>query len=101
MPRGELRRASAVKNIPQSGLYCSASHPDLRLCCILAVLRNEEAFVGSPLTEMRCVLCGKPVDLGCDLVADEDGQAVHEECYIKRIKSDAHLSDKVQVCGAR
>jgi len=57
--------------------------------------------MGSPLTEMPCVLCGKPVDLGCDLFADENGQAVHEDCYIKRIESEAHLSGKVQFSGVR
>jgi hypothetical protein len=55
--------------------------------------------MSSSLTEMPCVLCGKPVNLGCDLFADENGQAVHEECYIKRIKSDATSLAKSRSLG--
>jgi len=32
-----------------------------------------------------CTICAKPVDLTVDLCADENGSAVHEKCYIKRI----------------
>jgi hypothetical protein len=40
---------------------------------------------GHPFPEMSCILCSKPVDLRVDLSADENGQAVHEDCYVKRI----------------
>jgi hypothetical protein len=31
------------------------------------------------------MLCSKPVSLQTDLAADENGKAVHRECYVKRI----------------
>jgi hypothetical protein len=38
-----------------------------------------------PFPEIPCVICSKPVDLRVDLSADENGKAVHPECYVKRI----------------
>jgi hypothetical protein len=32
-----------------------------------------------------CILCNNPIDLRSDLSADENGKAVHEACYVKRI----------------
>jgi hypothetical protein len=40
---------------------------------------------GHPLPEIPCIFCRKPVDLEADLSADENGKAVHEECYVKQI----------------
>jgi hypothetical protein len=40
---------------------------------------------GHPLPEISCILCSKPVDLQVDLSADENGKAVHKECYVQRI----------------
>jgi hypothetical protein len=40
-----------------------------------------------PLPEISCALCSKPVDLRLDLSADENGMAVHEVCYVKRLTS--------------
>jgi hypothetical protein len=40
---------------------------------------------GHPFLEMSCTLCSKPIDLMVDLCADENGKAVHEDCYFKRI----------------
>jgi hypothetical protein len=37
--------------------------------------------------EIPCVICSKPVDLSVDLSADENGKAVHTECYVKRIST--------------
>ena len=42
-----------------------------------------------PLPEIPCALCSKPVDLLIDLSADENGKAVHEECYVKRLTSSS------------
>jgi hypothetical protein len=36
--------------------------------------------------EFLCVLCTKSVDLTIDLNADENGQAVHEQCYVNKIR---------------
>jgi hypothetical protein len=41
--------------------------------------------MGSPFPAIPCVLCSNPVNLISDLYADENGKAVHEECYVKRI----------------
>jgi hypothetical protein len=38
-----------------------------------------------PLPEIARLICSKPVDLSVDLSADENGKAVHTECYVKRI----------------
>jgi hypothetical protein len=38
-----------------------------------------------PFPEIPCLICSKPVDLSVDLSADENGKAVHTECYAKRI----------------
>jgi hypothetical protein len=38
-----------------------------------------------PFPEIPCFVCSKPVDLSVDLSADENGKAVHTECYVKRI----------------
>jgi hypothetical protein len=42
-------------------------------------------MVGHPFPETPCIVCAKAVDLSVDLSADENGKAVHEECYVKRI----------------
>jgi hypothetical protein len=36
---------------------------------------------GHPFSVLHCPICAEPVDLS----ADENGKAVHEECYVKRI----------------
>jgi hypothetical protein len=41
--------------------------------------------MGSPFQEISCVLCSKPVDLSVDLSADENGKAVHDNCYVNYI----------------
>lgn len=43
-----------------------------------------------PSPKIRCALCSNPVDLGIDLCADENGKAVHEECYVQRITSSSN-----------
>jgi hypothetical protein len=40
---------------------------------------------GHHFPEIPCALCSKTLDLQTDLCADENGKAVHEECYVKRI----------------
>jgi len=45
-----------------------------------------------PLPDIPCALCSKPVDLLIDLSADENGKAVHEECYVKRITGSSNNS---------
>jgi hypothetical protein len=36
-------------------------------------------------SQVLCRICGQPVELTFDIAVDEDGQAVHEMCYVKRI----------------
>jgi hypothetical protein len=37
------------------------------------------------LPPISCMLCSKPVNLQTDFQADENGKAVHEDCYVKHI----------------
>jgi len=41
--------------------------------------------MGSPISVLHCAICAEPVDLTADLSADENGKAVHEDCYVKRV----------------
>jgi hypothetical protein len=64
-------------------LYCSVR---ISLLAYATHDPRKEAFMGSrPSPEISCVLCSKPVDLLIDLSADENGKAVHEECYVNRL----------------
>ena len=38
-----------------------------------------------PSPKISCILCGKPVNLSADLIADEKGRIVHEQCYVNRV----------------
>jgi hypothetical protein len=49
-------------------------------------------MAGHPFPEIPCTICAKPVDLTVDLSADENGKAVHEDCYVKRIASSSSNS---------
>jgi len=42
---------------------------------------------GHPFPEIPCKICGKPVDLTVNLSADENGKAVHDDCYVKHVTS--------------
>lgn len=41
-------------------------------------------------SEVKCSICNKPVTLHSDTGTDEDGKAVHKQCYAKRISEDNH-----------
>jgi hypothetical protein len=41
-----------------------------------------------PSPEISCILCSKPVDLRTDLCADENGKAIHEDCYVTHVASN-------------
>jgi hypothetical protein len=42
---------------------------------------------GHRFPEISCTICTKEIDLNVDLSADENGEAVHEHCYVQRIIS--------------
>jgi hypothetical protein len=42
---------------------------------------------GHPFSEIPCTICHRAVDLSADLTTNENGKAVHEECYVKHITS--------------
>jgi hypothetical protein len=46
---------------------------------------------GHPFPEIPCAICIKAVDLGVDLSADENGKAVHDDCYFKRLTTDGGM----------
>ena len=35
--------------------------------------------------QVTCRICNKPLELGINTAADENGKAVHEICYAKQI----------------
>ena len=37
---------------------------------------------------VNCRICNKPLKLGTDTAADEDGKAVHKTCYTKLVLED-------------
>jgi hypothetical protein len=43
---------------------------------------------GHPFPEISCVFCNKTLNLQVDLCADENGKAIHEECYLKRLTGE-------------
>jgi hypothetical protein len=47
---------------------------------------------GHPFPEIPCALCNKAVDLSADLHADENGKAVHEDCYVRHVTSSATMA---------
>jgi hypothetical protein len=38
-------------------------------------------------TRILCRICNQPVRLTSDIAVDEDGQAVHENCYVQKLAS--------------
>jgi hypothetical protein len=42
-----------------------------------------------PFPDIPCVICSQPLNLRIDLFADENGKAVHEDCYVERIMSSS------------
>jgi hypothetical protein len=40
---------------------------------------------GHPFSEIPCAICNKAVNLSADLTADENGKAVHEDCYVNHV----------------
>ncbi len=42
-------------------------------------------MVGNGDFQVTCRICNKPLKLGIDTAADEEGKALHETCYVKQI----------------
>jgi len=53
---------------------------------------------GHPFPDIPCALCSKRIDLSADLCADENGKAVHEECYVKHITSSRRETNATHGC---
>ncbi len=51
---------------------------------------------GHPFSEIPCTICKKPVDLMVDLYANENGEAVHEQCYVTRMLATRWQTSLVQ-----
>jgi hypothetical protein len=55
-------------------------------------------FMGRhPVPEISCMICCEPLDLRIDLSADENGKAVHSQCYGNRLvleSSEQNVSEK-------
>jgi hypothetical protein len=50
-------------------------------------------MISRPFQQIHCVFCNQPMDLQVDLCADENGMAIHEECYVKRITTGKSLAE--------
>jgi hypothetical protein len=72
---GEVQGWSILLNLAQTA-------PSVWVC---AVADPKGLMESRPFAQIRCRVCGTPVDLGKDLSADESGNAVHTECYAKLI----------------
>ena len=54
---------------------------ELRTFAYATCDRPKEAIMGGHLfPETPCTFCSEPLDLTVDLCADENGNAVHEDC---------------------
>jgi hypothetical protein len=45
---------------------------------------------GHPVREIACAICARSVDMQTNFIADENGKAVHEQCYVQRITNQLH-----------
>lgn len=64
----------------------SIAQPAFLSCTKVVGDRPKEAVMGGhPFQEIPCTVCNRPLDLRADLGADENGKAVHEDCYFHRI----------------
>jgi hypothetical protein len=57
-------------------------------------------MAGHSFLGIACKLCSKSVDLQADLYADENGKAVHEDCYVKRLSSEHSNSSAAAIEGS-
>jgi hypothetical protein len=55
---------------------------------------------GHTFPAIHCKLCNELVHLHTDLYADEHGQAVHEDCYVKRLSSEHSNSSAAAIEGS-
>ena len=46
-----------------------------------------------PFQQIHCVFSNLPEDIQADLCADENGMAIHEECYVKRTTTGKLLAE--------
>ena len=54
----------------------------------MLVLRMDKPTSSDRTIKMICVICGKPVALET-AKTDDDGHAVHAQCYAQKMASDA------------
>jgi hypothetical protein len=50
---------------------------------------------------LLCRICREPVSLKSDTVVDEDGQPVHENCYVKEAKGQEPMTDVAKILLTR
>jgi hypothetical protein len=72
-------------------VICVRHRADCHVSSSYAVVTSPRSVSGGPLMaydgdfQITCRICDKPVKLGIDTAADEDGKAVHETCYTRQI----------------
>lgn len=57
----------------------------IHFCVPALLLRSGTPMVGNSDFQVTCRICHEPLQLGIDTAADEDGKAVHESCYVRKI----------------
>lgn len=80
-----LRFCCAVRKDSQNGSILTSVNFALSVKLLLTVQRRLYGW--SSLLRHTCAICSKAVSLSADLTADENGKAVHEECYVNHVTS--------------
>jgi hypothetical protein len=83
----------AVQSFPGStaeGIKYGDEPTALDGCDISPLQPGRLSLPNAPFT--ICNLCNKPVELE-KAKTDENGQAVHEECYLRKVRSRTELPD--------
>ena len=87
---GDFSQRTLLKRIASNLDGSTANRPRVELC--RTPRRGRSIAASVPPTAMqppdpliRCAICGKPISLEQSKVT-EDGRAVHEECYVAKLK---------------
>jgi len=64
-----------------------SQNPDARVISIGDATRPEVCILDTGVAVPACAICNKSVSLETAKI-DEDGQTIHEECYVLRVKRE-------------
>src|SRR5207302_11220267 len=75
---------------------CGSIACRIHFCIPAFLLRRGSPMAGNGDFQVTCRICNKPLKLGIDTAADEDGKALHETCYVKQV-TDAPRSPPAEL----